>query len=157
MILHRQLNVRTFASQDSNTPGPDEQVEADVEECRQEQTLGTEQRLQDGETDETAVDEHQGELCDLALVQITEALAKQKGKSAHDGVKYHAHADVQKAVLQVVVGEFCLRERRNDHHGLANLDDECGESLGSHVINDSFFAGKEAAGHEQKQSGNNGE
>ena len=38
-----QLDVRSLAGQDGNSPGPDEQVEADVEESRQEQALGTEQ------------------------------------------------------------------------------------------------------------------
>ena len=68
-----------------------------------------------------------------------------------------ADADIQEAVSQILVGEFRLGQSRDDHHGLADLDDEGGEALGGHVVDDALLAGEEAAGHEEEQGGNDGE
>ena len=156
-LAHRQLDIRALARENGNAPGPDEEVKADVVEGRQKQALRPEERLHDGKSDEPAIGEHEGELGDLALVQIPKALAEKKSDHAQERMQDHAETDVDKAIGQILIGEFRLGQSRDDHHGLADLDDECREPLGGHVVNDAPFAGKKAAGHEQKQGGNDRE
>ena len=152
-----QLNVGTLSRQNRDTPRPDEQVEADDVEGGEEQTVRPKQGLHDGETDEARIGEDQRKFGDLALVQISEALAEEEGHSGHEGVKHHAHSYDNEAVGEIFHGEFRLYQRGDDHHRLADLDDQGGEALGGYVVDDALLAGEKAAGHKKEQSCNDGE
>ena len=132
-------------------------MEADHVEGGQKQPLGAKQRLHDGKPYESRVGKYQRKLGDLALVQITKALAKNKGHDRHEGVKHHAKGHDNESVCEIFVGKFCLNESRNDHQRLSDLDDQRRQALGGHVVNDVSLASKESASHEQKQSGYDGE
>ena len=131
-------------------------MEADDVKGRQKQTRFAKERFHNGESDESRVGEDQGKLGDLALVQVTEPFAKEKRQYGHEGVQNQSCTHDHETTGQIFIREIGLDQRGDDHHGLADLDDEGGETFGGHVVDDAALAGKKSARHQEKQRSDNG-
>ena len=69
-LFEGQLDVVALSSHNNETPGPEQNVEADAEEGCHKLTSSRQKRLKDGKADKGAIGEHKAELRELLLIYI---------------------------------------------------------------------------------------
>ena len=158
-LFRRELDVVSAAREDHNAPRPKEQVEADnVKRAHKASDAVTEDRVENGEADESRIGKDEGKLEHLVLIGILfEQLTKEECHERHERVHDRTDYDDLPCDGDVRLVVFCLCQRADDHHRLSDRNDQLGKRLGGIVVDDTLFTAEITANHQQKEREDDGE